>query len=87
MRKATATKLCANWCGAHEWCGAFYLSLPFQDGGRCHLVDRRESQGEEHVATYGGVGGLPRSDISITESITPSIFKSLFTQERDTSST
>lgn len=56
MRKATATKLCANWCGAHEWCGAFYLSLPFQDGGRCHLVDRRESQGEEHVATYGGVG-------------------------------
>ena len=58
LRKSTATKLCANWCGAHDWCGAFYLSLPFQDGGKCHMVDRRESEGEEHVAVYGGVGNI-----------------------------
>ena len=30
--------------------------IPKQDGGKCHMVDKKESSGEEHLAAYSGVG-------------------------------
>ena len=31
-------------------------NIPKQDGGKCHMVDKKESSGEEHLAAYSGVG-------------------------------
>ena len=49
-----AAQRCANWCTAHDWCGAFYLA--WQDD-HCHLIPQRES-GDEHMQVYDYLGEL-----------------------------
>jgi hypothetical protein len=55
-QKDLATKMCANYCSTHDWCGAFFLSLPNMDGGKCHLVHHSETTGDQHIVTYHGIG-------------------------------